>query len=374
MKKALLIVSLLVSYLGLGQCPSDDYYITTQAEIDSFAINFPNCTHLTESLIVRGNSIVNLIGLSQIEDVAGGLMIENTNIENLMGLESIQNLSSTLGITGNFILTDFQGLDNLETIAGQFAVILNSQLMNFQGLGSLTSIGNGSNLGMLIAYNHNLIDFEGVQNLSEIHGSLGVDWNDSLKNFNGLQNLELVNGWIRILDNDMLVTLDGLDNLSYCNDYLSISKNDKLASISALANLDSSDVMGVIIDNNSLLPYCAVAPVCDAIFNPNINVTIANNFSGCTSVPEVEAQCELSVDETDFSEKLSLFPNPVSSILNIEIPTPISFQKARIYSTLGQLILETSEKTINLETLSADIYLLEVITNRGSVIKKIVKQ
>jgi hypothetical protein len=42
MKKELFYVLLLVSFIGVGQCPNDDIYLTTQAEIDAFSSNFPN--------------------------------------------------------------------------------------------------------------------------------------------------------------------------------------------------------------------------------------------------------------------------------------------------------------------------------------------
>ena len=374
MKKGLLFVLLLVSLVGFGQCPTDDLYITTQAEIDTFASNYPNCTQLTESLTIRGNDIVNLLGLSQLEDFGGGLIIDNTNIENFLGLENIQNLSSSLIIIYNYNLTSFEGLQNLETIAGQFALDANNEIMDFTGLNSLSSIGDGSNLGALIVNNDNLISLQGLESLIQIHGSFRVEMNDSLENFNGLQNLEFINGWIGIGENEMLIDLGGLDNLLYCMDYLSITENPKLTSISSLENLDSSELIGVIIEDNILLADCAIAPVCDAIFSPNVNVTINNNFNGCSSVPEVEAQCQLSISEDDFSKDISIFPNPLSSILNIEISQNISFVKATVYSTIGKLILETSEKQINLEILSAGIYFVEVVTDKGNITKKIVKE
>ena len=374
MKTGLLFVLLFVSFVGFGQCPIDDFYITTQSEIDAFSLNYPNCTRFIKSLNIRGNDIVNLHGLSQIEDVGGGLIIDLTNIENLQGLENIQNLSSSLLISSNYILESFEGLQNLETIAGQFAVAFNSQIIDFTGFNSLNSVGNVSNLGMHVASNNNLVSFVGLENLTQIYGSFRVDWNDSLESFNGLQNLDSVYGWLGILDNDVLETLEGIDSLAYCDEYLSITKNASLNSISSLTNLDASDIIGVIIEDNPFLSFCAVTPVCDAIFSPNTAVTINNNLTGCNSEAEVEPQCQLSITEADFTKNLSMVPNPVTSILNIETSNTISIVKAAVYSTLGKLILETSKKQINLENLSAGIYFVEVVTDKGSVTKKIVKE
>lgn len=82
----------------------------------------------------------------------------------------------------------------------------------------------------------------------------------------------------------------------------------------------------------------------------------------------------LGVEEFSLDGMVHLYPNPVSSTLQIKISKTISFDKAIIYSTLGKQILETSEKQINLEALSAGIYFVEVFTDIGSITKKIVKE
>ncbi len=35
---------LLFTFVGFGQCPGNDVVFTTQAQIDSFALAYPNCT------------------------------------------------------------------------------------------------------------------------------------------------------------------------------------------------------------------------------------------------------------------------------------------------------------------------------------------
>ncbi len=374
MKKILLSVCLLLSFISLGQCPSDDIYLTSQAEIDAFATAYPNCTNLIESLNIDGNDITNLNGLSQIQDVAGGIYIHDTNIQDFSGFENIQNLSSSLLISINYSLTSFNGLNNLETIRGQFAVGLNNGLVNFSGLNSLISVGNGSDLGFLIADNDNLVSFEGLENLNEIYGKLDLNNNESLLNLTGLEDLNFIFGYISIRENLSLQSFEGLNNLNYCREYLEINENEALTSISALSNLDSSEIIGVFIENNIQLPYCSITPICNSIINPNTDVSIFNNSQGCNTVPEVEAQCQLSITETDISENLSLFPNPVSSILKIKTSNHIFFEKATVYSLLGKRVFETSSKQINLENLSAGIYFVKVVTNKGSVTKKIVKE
>ncbi|MDC7999600.1 T9SS type A sorting domain-containing protein [Aequorivita todarodis] len=99
-------------------------------------------------------------------------------------------------------------------------------------------------------------------------------------------------------------------------------------------------------------------------FNPAI---VTNTVS--TTVVE-----NLGVEEFGLDGMVQLYPNPVSASFQIKTSKTISFEKATVYSTLGKLILETSENQINFETLSAGIYFVEVITDKGVVTKKIVKQ
>ncbi len=382
MKKGLLFVLLLVCFIGFGQC---NFRFTEQSHIDNFASDYPNCTAI-DGLEIIGNNITNLHGLSQITS-ANVLIIAYTEIQNFEGLENLESISETFMVTENnslenFIgfsslsslrsvtfssnnnLSSFHGLENLVIVEGHFDIKQNELLSSLNGLQGLTSSFSFSIADSAI------INFEGLSNLTTC-GRFSLGNNPHLINLYGLESLATLDELV-IFENANLVSLDGIEILNQVESGVEIYHNENLSSIDALSQIVPTNYVMAL---NSNLTECAINSVCQSIYQyPDYYVYIDVNGPGCNSVPEVEAQCQLTITETDFSEKLSLFPNPVSSILNIEIPTPISFQNARIYSTLGQLILETSEKTINLETLSAGIYLLEVATDRGSVTKKIVKQ
>ncbi len=100
----------------------------------------------------------------------------------------------------------------------------------------------------------------------------------------------------------------------------------------------------------------------------DFNAAIVTNTVSTTVVEN------LGVDEFGLDGMVQIYPNPVSSTLQIKTSKTISFEKAAVYSTLGKLILETSENQINIETLSAGIYFVEVATDKGSITKKIVKE
>ena len=73
------------------------------------------------------------------------------------------------------------------------------------------------------------------------------------------------------------------------------------------------------------------------------------------------------VDLTSVAENqvkaFSLFPNPVSE--NIVISGE-GFQKAEIYNTVGQKVMETTMSTINVGTLQSGIYMLKVYDANGN--------
>lgn len=64
-----------------------------------------------------------------------------------------------------------------------------------------------------------------------------------------------------------------------------------------------------------------------------------------------------------------LFPNPVTSILNIQLPENIEFKKAIIYNALGQIVKAENKIEINVSDLSKGNYIIQVVSNAGSTTK-----
>lgn len=319
MKKQLLFIAFLVwGFVGFGQCPNGLITLSSQAQVDAFAATYPGCTQLNNSLTINGDDITNLNGLSGITSIGGNLEISfNDN------------------------LLSFQGLENLESINAELFILFNPAIINFDGLNNLVSV------------NH-----------------FKIFRNDALIDFTGLDNLTTVGNLTSISENYNLASLDGLEGLQSAA-YVIISYNTDLTSIEGIQNIEP--VRFEIVGNFSL-SQCAILPVCEEINISPQDVLIGNNAPGCNSVPEVEAQCELSVTENSIAQSLILFPNPVTSTLQIQISEGMVFEKATVYSILGKRLLETSENQINMETLSTGIYFVEVFTDKGSITRKIVKE
>lgn len=59
-----------------------------------------------------------------------------------------------------------------------------------------------------------------------------------------------------------------------------------------------------------------------------------------------------------------LYPNPTSSILNIE--SDLEIKNSQIYNQIGQMVLETKSKTIDLSSLTTGIYLIQTQFENGT--------
>lgn len=83
--------------------------------------------------------------------------------------------------------------------------------------------------------------------------------------------------------------------------------------------------------------------------------------------------CDLFTSvEDNFFEDVEVYPNPTSGILNVEADHSVDL--LHLTNQLGQSILSTTQSTLDLTDLPSGLYLLEIVTNDRSFVKRIVKQ
>ena len=83
----------------------------------------------------------------------------------------------------------------------------------------------------------------------------------------------------------------------------------------------------------------------------------------------------LSVPEEFMLSAIQLYPNPVTNNLNIKIPSGITVESVEVFNTIGQLIASPSAHlSIPFQELSKGMYFVQIKTNQGTVIKKVLKK
>ncbi|MCH2235298.1 MAG: T9SS type A sorting domain-containing protein [Crocinitomicaceae bacterium] len=84
---------------------------------------------------------------------------------------------------------------------------------------------------------------------------------------------------------------------------------------------------------------------------------------------------DLSIDEESLN--INVYPNPTDSQFNIEIQEGTFVQSVRVMNLSGQTVYQTTENnslyTINLSDFESGIFILEIVTDKGTNIQKIVK-
>ncbi|MBE0662662.1 MAG: T9SS type A sorting domain-containing protein [Bacteroidales bacterium] len=230
-------------------CLPEGITFTTQEQIDNFQINYPGCTEIEGNVVIEGNSISNLNGLSVLDSIGGSLeILYNLALTNLAGLENVTSIGGDLRVWGNAALTSMTGLESLTYIGGDLGIFINDSLTSLTGLENLDSIGGNLEIG----------------------GYYYSSGNVSLSSLAGLNNLISIGGSLFIRYNPELSDLSALENLNFIPDNLTITGNYSLTN-------------------------CAIQNICNYLNAPNGVVEIHNNGSGCNSQSEVVNACGGSV-------------------------------------------------------------------------------
>lgn len=74
-------------------------------------------------------------------------------------------------------------------------------------------------------------------------------------------------------------------------------------------------------------------------------------------------QVTLSNDKIDFENVMRLYPNPTSSMLNLQLPTDSSIEKVIFYNTLGQVISTSNQTSWDVSSFANGVYYLKVISS-----------
>lgn len=77
-------------------------------------------------------------------------------------------------------------------------------------------------------------------------------------------------------------------------------------------------------------------------------------------------QVTLNNDKMDFENVMRLYPNPTSSILNLQLPADLSVEKVIFYNTLGQVISTSNQTSWDVSDFANGVYYLKVFNGNGT--------
>lgn len=230
-------------------CLPEGITFKTQAQIDSFQVNYPNCKEIEGDVFIgdwSGSDITNLDGLNVLTSIGGNMWI---------GIYSINGMG-WLECDGNTNLEDITGLSSLTTIGGDLGIFCNDSIVDLSGLESLTNIGGSLRIGY--AQKDNWI-------------GLQIAGNQSLTNITALAGITSIGGDIEIMGNVSLTNLAGLENI------------------------DANSIEDLSINYNSSLATCEVQSICAYLANPPGTIKIYENGPGCSNPAEIANACGFQI-------------------------------------------------------------------------------
>ena len=270
-------------------CLPEGITFTTQAQIDGFQVNHPNCTEIEGFVQIIGPNIDNLNGLSVLSAIGGHLVINETTMNNLSGLENLTTVGGVVSIYET-TLTDLIGLHNITTIGGNLRVEANESLPNLNGLSSLSSIGGSFNI-----YSNNLYNLIGIDKLTIIEGNLDIKDNN-LNSLSGLDSLEMIGGSLILEWNGELNNLQGLGSLTSIDGNMGVRYNTSLKNFEGMSNLHTIGNRLYVEDNISLINFEGfnnVTSIGDFVIIEQYGGTALNSLSGLNNLKSVGGDFEI---------------------------------------------------------------------------------
>jgi hypothetical protein len=323
MKKLLFFcfISLFFQISSFSQsCLPEGITFTSQAQIDSFQVNYPGCSTIEGDVTIAGDDISNLVGLDVIDSILGRLDIWcGYDLTDLAGFENLKYIGENLNVENCEYLRYFSGLNNLTTINGSLDIEFNNRLTSISGLANLSSVRE-----VIIIANLELVSFSGIGGLDSITGDLSIENNYMLSSLDGLASLTKINGEIVICYNESLATMTGLDGLTSIGDALRIYENHSLVSLSGLDNVDPSSIGIIEIWHNPLLSDCDIQSICNYLSDPRGIIAIYKNAEGCNNPHEIADSCGFTLSCLPFGyyyflsqEDVDSFPSYYSNCNNL---------------------------------------------------------
>jgi subtilisin-like proprotein convertase family protein len=102
------------------------------------------------------------------------------------------------------------------------------------------------------------------------------------------------------------------------------------------------------------------------------------NTSSCDF--ELTVESVLGVNQNSLEAGVALYPNPASNVVNLVNKTNISLEKMMIYDINGKLVNQIDlrtmqgEKAVDVSSLAAGVYMVQIIGEKASTVKRLIKE
>jgi len=175
-------------------------------------------------------------------------------------------------------------------------------------------------------------------------------------NISNLTNLRLFDCW-----NNQITTLDFSNNSQlevvsvYNNNLTSVNlKNGNNSNIDNFYAIDNENLFCIEVDDPNEAPY------------PGWNVDDQVVFS---------EDCSLGITEQSLQEVIQLYPNPVKDVLQINTQSNIAIKYVKVYDVLGKQLLESKNvNQIDISAFTTGLLFVKIMTDKGVVVKRVVKE
>lgn len=371
----LIILSLFFFSKNFAQCPVGNIVLETQADIITFASNYPNCTEINGNLTIgtsNTNSITSLTPLNNLIRISGELRISNnSSLTSLSGLQNITEVGSLwIGYHFSNQLTSLNGLQGLTIVNGNVTVGYNNGLTTLVGLDNLQTVGGYLWIVQLPA----LTSISSLNNLVSVGNFFQILNTPNLSNLSAFQNLTSVNGTFAI-GYSSLNSLNTLNNLQSINGSLQLLQNNNLNDISSLQYINPNTITSLTISNNPLLSICSYTNICtylsyDSTTHPR---TINNNLGSCIDETAVNLACSsLSNIDNEINYSIEIFKQ--NNVLHI-LSEGFNINKVEVHDLLGrEIYLNTiEENNLSIQNLpSNQLLIIKIHSKEGQLyVKKV---
>jgi|GEM_PF-1291518 len=207
-----------------SQCPSGDVILESQAQMNDFTTNFPNCVNIEGDLII-GFGVTDISNLPPVQTVGGSLRISSPNINSIAVFDNLESVGVDLQIFDTSELTEIIGFDALMTVGGDLVI-------------------EDNNIGVT-----GLERIEGFSNLTNISGNLNIDSNLVLTEVIGFENLNFIGRSLAFNNHNSLALIPEFNSLNTIGNSLFFTSNDVLESVSGFSSLETIGELADQVDN-----------------------------------------------------------------------------------------------------------------------------